>query len=517
MRRRAIITSAITGFTVVMAILASMLFISTPAYAAGTTQQVWLTFYGWYDNTPPGAAIAYPEIHQTAGGTGTYSDPITFATDKSEEPAGTIVYVPRVGKYFIMEDDCTECDQDWSGQGPDGGPKFWHFDLWSGGQNGNEFDSIDCEDALTQGTASGAPLQESVVINPPSNETVNSTPIFNSSTNQCFGNAQPTTTTGQYKNNSTGTCLDDPSNSSTNGAKLDVAACSGAAEQQFSFNGAFMVINNLCVNNPSGSTLDLATCSGGPTEQWSINPNGTIEDVQTSTKCFRASGSTLTAGSCSGTASEWTFSGTTSTPPTTAPPTTAPPTTAPPTTAPPTTVPPTTASPTSTAGSCTSAQLLGNPGFENGTTSTPWTETSTTGSDPINNDTADEPAHSGKWDAWLDGDGTKDTDTVAQTVAIPGGCKASFSFWLHIDTTESTSKATPDTLAVQVLNSSGTVLTTLATYSNLNANSGYAQKTFSLSSYAGQSVTLKFTGTETDANGGTTDFVVDDTALQTSS
>ena len=80
----------------------------------------------------------------------------------------------------------------------------------------------------------------------------------------------------------------------------------------------------------------------------------------------------------------------------------------------------------------------------------------------------------------------------------------------------SDSSAKPDTFTVQVLNSSGTVLATLATYSNLNANTGYAQKSSDLSAYAGQSVTIKFSGTETDANGGTTDFVIDDTALNTS-
>ncbi|HEY4023558.1 MAG TPA: glycosyl hydrolase family 8 [Pseudonocardiaceae bacterium] len=166
-------------------------------------------------------------------------------------------------------------------------------------------------------------------------------------------------------------------------------------------------------------------------------------------------------------------------------------------------------------GGCTAAQLLGDPGFENGTTITPWTQSSTLGSAPVNNDTADEPAHSGSWDAWLNGDGSADTDTLAQTVTIPAGCSATASFWLHVDTTEKTTTARPDTLSVQVLNSGGSLLATPATYSNLNKASGYAQHSFDLSAYAGQTITLKFTGTETDANGGTTSFVVDDTAIQT--
>lgn len=59
------------------------------------------------------------------------------------------------------------------------------------------------------------------------------------------------------------------------------------------------------------------------------------------------------------------------------------------------------------------------------------------------------------------------------------------------------------------------MLTTLAAYSNLDHNTGYTQHTVDVSGYAGQTVTVKFTGTETDTSGGTTDFVIDDTALTT--
>jgi hypothetical protein len=66
---------------------------------------------------------------------------------------------------------------------------------------------------------------------------------------------------------------------------------------------------------------------------------------------------------------------------------------------------------------------------------------------------------------------------------------------------------------VQVLNSSGTVLGTLATFSNLNHNTGYAQHAYSLAAYAGQAITLKFTGSEDFTK--QTSFVVDDTAINT--
>src|SRR6202021_1397486 len=128
---------------------------------------------------------------------------------------------------------------------------------------------------------------------------------------------------------------------------------------------------------------------------------------------------------------------------------------------------------------CTAAQLLGNPGFETGTAA-PWTATS-----GVIADSSKEPPHSGSWDAWLDGYGKTTTDTLAQTVTLPSGCTTySLSFWLHIDTAETTTSTAYDTLKVQVLNSSGRVLATLPPSSNLNNASGYQQHTYSLSAYA---------------------------------
>ena len=158
---------------------------------------------------------------------------------------------------------------------------------------------------------------------------------------------------------------------------------------------------------------------------------------------------------------------------------------------------------------CTAAQLLGDPGFESGGTSSPWSATA-----GVFNNSSSEPAHSGSWDAWLDGYSSAHTDTLSQAVTIPAGCNTStLSFWLHVDTGQAGTSAV-DTLKVQLLNSSGTVLATLATYSNLNAASGYVQKSLNVGAYAGQAVTLKFTGVQ--AGSTQTSFVVDDTALNTS-
>jgi hypothetical protein len=153
----------------------------------------------------------------------------------------------------------------------------------------------------------------------------------------------------------------------------------------------------------------------------------------------------------------------------------------------------------------TATQLLGNPGFESGAVT--WTASSGV----IDNSTG-EAAHSGSWKAWMDGYGSAHTDTLMQQVAIPSGkTSATLTFWLHIDTAETTTTTAYDTLKVQIRNSSGTVLATLATYSNLNANTGYAQKSFSLNSYIGQTIQVYLVGTED----GTlqTSFVVDDFAL----
>lgn len=67
-----------------------------------------VTWYSAVDNDPPGSrVIAHPVLHERAGGTGTYDDPITFATEYDDTyPVGTRIYMPYLRKYFIREDDC---------------------------------------------------------------------------------------------------------------------------------------------------------------------------------------------------------------------------------------------------------------------------------------------------------------------------------------------------------------------------------------------------------------------------
>jgi aminopeptidase S len=154
----------------------------------------------------------------------------------------------------------------------------------------------------------------------------------------------------------------------------------------------------------------------------------------------------------------------------------------------------------SSAGGCTPAQKITNPGFESG--STGWSATAGV----IGQNGPSEPAHLGTWDGWLDGYGTSHTDTVSQSVTIPSGCSTyTLSFWLHIDTAETTTSVAYDKLTVTLGS------TTLATYSNLNKASGYVQHSFNVSGFAGQTVTLTFKGVEDVSL--QTSFVIDDTAL----
>ena len=77
-----------------------------------------MTLYGYVDNSPPGTDIAHPcGTRQGAGGTGTYADPITFATDVQEMAWCQVIYVPYMERYFIHEDECSECDHDWKKPG----------------------------------------------------------------------------------------------------------------------------------------------------------------------------------------------------------------------------------------------------------------------------------------------------------------------------------------------------------------------------------------------------------------
>ena len=102
-------------------------------------------------------------MHRQAGGSGTWADPTTFATDRTELPVGTRIYFAPLRRYFVMEDDCTECDQDWTQRRP-------HIDLWAGAATDSGI--VRCEDSLTRDG------QSAVLVNPPPNLPVTPGPLY---------------------------------------------------------------------------------------------------------------------------------------------------------------------------------------------------------------------------------------------------------------------------------------------------------------------------------------------------
>ncbi|WP_026425614.1 M28 family peptidase [Actinokineospora inagensis] len=152
-------------------------------------------------------------------------------------------------------------------------------------------------------------------------------------------------------------------------------------------------------------------------------------------------------------------------------------------------------------GNCSGSNVIVNGGFESGTS--PWTTTS-----GVIDASAQEAPRSGNYKAWLNGWGSTRTDSAAQTVTIPAGCSNStLTYWLHVTTDENEAVAY-DKLTVTVGGQ------TVAGYSNLNANGGYEQRTINVGQFAGQSVSIKFTGIEDQSL--QTSFLIDDVALQTS-
>lgn len=144
-----------------------------PTPPSGTTTVKSVTFYGWPDNSPPGTAIAYPQIHKGAGGVGTFTDPVTFATSSKLFAPGTKLYVPFLSKYVIMEDNCVDCVSDYN-------KGITHIDIWLNSNASFKKETLACENKWTPDGS------VSIVQNPASNLTVNTTPLFNTSTGKCL-------------------------------------------------------------------------------------------------------------------------------------------------------------------------------------------------------------------------------------------------------------------------------------------------------------------------------------------
>lgn len=165
---------------------------------------------------------------------------------------------------------------------------------------------------------------------------------------------------------------------------------------------------------------------------------------------------------------------------------------------------PTTAPPGPTSGS-----LIQNGGFENGTDS--WQESSASGYELIDSTRV----HSGRYSADLCGYGACD-DTISQSFTVPSNSTSiTVSYWLNIKAS-TTAQECVDNFTVSILDSNGQQIGQLQQACNTNASKHWKQESFNaaqmLSQYAGQSVTLIFSGT-TDFLGSPSEFFVDDVAV----
>lgn len=145
---------------------------------------------------------------------------------------------------------------------------------------------------------------------------------------------------------------------------------------------------------------------------------------------------------------------------------------------------------------------LVNGGFESG--SSPWVQSSTNGYQLI--DTTRP--RTGSYSAYLGGYNSG-TDTIYQTITVPAN--GTLSYWWYMTTQESGSTAY-DYLRVRLYNSSGTLVTTLRSWSNASGAGTWRQDSVSLASYAGQRLRVQFTAT-TDSTLPSS-FFVDDVSVR---
>lgn len=156
--------------------------------APPSTMSAKVTFYGYPDNDDGSGNFGTKIIAHTlqwegqsrhtnsqgdpiAGGVGTFADPITLAASEGNSllPAGTLVYVTGLRKYFLVEDICGNCTSNW-------------IDIWmESDATSNENAVLQCE---SNWTGDVNQLKE-IRINPPSGLVVDTTPFFDMTRNQC--------------------------------------------------------------------------------------------------------------------------------------------------------------------------------------------------------------------------------------------------------------------------------------------------------------------------------------------
>lgn len=160
------------------------------------------------------------------------------------------------------------------------------------------------------------------------------------------------------------------------------------------------------------------------------------------------------------------------------------------------------------------AQLLGDPSFDYGETFWAVDEDICTvvqqAGCPPSDFLASMPSHSGKNHATIGGP-AKSFHLSSEVITIPPTVRrAELNLYLWI-TTKNPRPAGQDKLTIEIRNPAGTVLATLGTFTNLDANATYTQRKFDVSRFAGQPIRISFTGVQ--GNGPPTYFLLDDVTV----
>lgn len=171
----------------------------------------------------------------------------------------------------------------------------------------------------------------------------------------------------------------------------------------------------------------------------------------------------------------------------------------------------------------TMQEVVQNPSFEDGSydansnwLATNWTETSTNTFGYLPGYDDGGLSHSGMGYMWLGGWTSAVTDTVSQTITLPASPQSAILSFYYLSATPASDGTAHDIFHVQVRDAAGTtVISELATLSNLDSDSQWHQRTFDMASFAGQTVTVYFE-MDSDDDGVNTNFFLDDVTLNVS-
>ncbi len=161
------------------------------------------------------------------------------------------------------------------------------------------------------------------------------------------------------------------------------------------------------------------------------------------------------------------------------------------------------------------AQLLADPSFDYGTTfwkSDICTVINQSGCPPSPDVMAimSLPSHGAGGHATIGGP-AKSFHLTSESITIPATVsRAELSFYLWI-VTKGQKPSAGDVLTVEVRDASGTLIGTLGTFSNLDANATYTRRTFDVTPYRGATIHIGFTGIQSP--GPPTYFLLDDVAV----